>query len=223
VKAVIVADGAHAPLDRHALAGADLVIAADGGAEWLARIGAVPDRLVGDLDSIDHDRVTTLTDRGVTIERHPVDKDASDLELSVAAAVAAGADDIVVLGALGGDLDHFAGNLLLLGSELVAGRRLRLVHDRTTARMLIGPGELELDATTGSRVSIFAVGDAADGVTTRGLQWPLADARLAGGASLGLANVVRDPPAGVAVRAGRLLVVQIEPDESTPESMEGET
>lgn len=223
VKAVIVADGAHAPLDARALTGADLVIAADGGADWLASIGAVPHRLVGDLDSIEPDLVTTLSDAGVAIERHPVDKDASDLELSLAAAVAAGADDIVVLGALGGDLDHLAANLLMLGVEIVAGRRLRLVHDRTTARMLIGPAELELDATVGSRVSMFAVGDAADGVTTRGLQWPLTDARLAAGSSLGLANVVRDPPAAAAVRAGRLLVVQVDPDESARATMDGET
>jgi thiamine pyrophosphokinase len=215
VKAVIVADGAHAPLDRHALAGADLVIAADGGADWLASIGAVPDRLIGDLDSINPDGIATLANTGVAIERHSIDKDASDLELSLAAAVAAGADDLVVLGALGGDLDHLVGNLLLLGSDLAAGRRLRLVHDRTTARMLRGPAELELDASVGSRISLFAIGDAADGVTTRGLQWPLSSARLEAGSSLGLANVVRDPPAAVALQAGRLVVVQIDSDEPT--------
>jgi thiamine pyrophosphokinase len=223
VKAVIVADGAHAPLDRRALAGADLVIAADGGANWLASEGVTPDRLVGDLDSADPDLVRALSDAGAAIERHPVDKDASDLELSLAAAVAAGADDLVVLGALGGDLDHLAANLLMLGSDLVAGRRLSLVHDRTTARMLVGPAELELDAVSGSRISLFAVGDAVDGVTTRGLQWPLANARLDAGSSLGLANIVGDPPAGVALRAGRLLVIQIDTDASIRATVEGET
>lgn len=223
VKAVIVADGAHAQTDRRVLAGADLVIAADGGADWLARIGATPDRLVGDLDSVSPDLVSTLSAAGVTIDRHPVDKDASDLELSLAAAVAAGADELVVLGALGGELDHLVCNLLILGSDLVAGRQVRLVHDRTTARMPVGPAELALDGAAGSRIGLFAVGEAAIGVTTRGLRWPLTDARLEAGSSRGLANVVDDPPAAVALRAGRLLVVQIEPEESSPATKEGET
>jgi thiamine pyrophosphokinase len=223
VKAVIVAAGAHAPTDRGVLAGADLVIAADGGADWLARVGGTPDRLVGDLDSVSPDLVSTLSAAGVAIDRHPVDKDASDLELSLAAALAAGADDLVVLGALGGELDHLVGNLLILGSDLVAGRQVRLVHDRTTARMLVGPAELTVDGAAGSRIGLFAVGDAAHGVTTRGLHWPLTDARLEAGSSRGLANVVDDPSAAVALRAGRLLVVQIDPEGSSPATKEGDT
>lgn len=210
MKAVIVADGAHAPADRHALDGADLVIAADGGANWLDAIGVLPHRLVGDLDSADPDVVRRLDATGVPVDRHPADKDASDLELGLAAAVAAGADELVVLGALGGDLDHLAANLLLLGSEVAAGRT-RLVHDRTGARMVAGPGRLEIGAGIGSRVTLLAVGPPAVGVTTRGLRWPLAGARLEPGSSRGLANVVTEPKAEVALTAGQLLVVEIEP------------
>jgi thiamine pyrophosphokinase len=210
VKAVIVADGAHAPADRRRLADADLVIAADGGADWLATVGSSPDRVVGDLDSVNPDLVRQLAKAGVEVERHPTDKDASDLELSLAAAVAAGADEVVVLGGLGGDLDHLAANLLLLGSSAAAGRATSLVHDRTTARMLIGPAHLELGAPAGSRVSLLAVGVPADGVTTRGLRWPLEGARLAPGSSRGLANVVLDTPAAITITGGQLLVIEID-------------
>ncbi len=205
-----------------ALADAAVVIAADGGANWLASVGTTPDRLVGDLDSADPQVVRELSEAGVAIDRHPTDKDASDLELAVSAALAAGADDIVILGALGGDLDHLTANLLLLGSEQVAGRQVRLVHDRTTARLLRGPDRLEIAAPAGSRVSLFAVGEPAEGVTTQGLQWPLADARLEGGSSYGLANVVSEPPAVVEVRGGRLLVIEIAPDVETPKQEEVE-
>ena len=210
MKAVIVADGAHAPADRRRLADADLVIAADGGADWLATVGVPPHHVVGDLDSANPDTVRRLADAGVPVEQHPIDKDASDLELSLAAAAAAGADEVVVLGGLGGDLDHLAANLLLLGSELAAGRVTSLVHDRTTARMLIGPAHLELGAPAGSRVSLLAVGGPADGVTTRGLRWSLEDAQLIPGSSRGLANVVLDAPAAIAITAGQILVVEID-------------
>ncbi len=211
MKAVIVADGAHAAMDQQVLAGADLVIAADGGADWLASVGFTPHRVVGDLDSADPDLVRQLADDGIPVDHHPTDKEASDLELSLDAAVAAGADELVVLGGLGGALDHLAANLLLLGSEPALSRRTRLVHDGTMARMLLGPGQLTLDAPSGSRVTLLAIGETAEGVTTGGLRWPLDDARLQPGSSRGLANIVTATPATVSVSAGRLLVIEIQP------------
>lgn len=213
MKAVIVADGVHAPSDQHVLAGADVVIAADGGASWLATIGRSPDEMVGDFDSIRPDLLTQLERAGVALDRHPIDKDASDLELSLAAAVAAGADEVVILGALGGELDHLAANLLLLGSDLAAGRRIRLVHGQTTARLLSGPSQLETGAPAGTRVSLLALGGPAAGVTTRGLRWTLNADRLEAGSSRGLANVVTETPAAVALDSGHLLVIEIEPTE----------
>jgi thiamine pyrophosphokinase len=209
VKAVIVADGTHAPSDQDVLAGADVLIAADGGANWLASLGRRPHRVVGDFDSVEPDLVGDLDRAGVELERHPTGKDASDLELSLAAAAATGADEMVVLGALGGELDHLAANLLLLGSELAAGRRTSLVHDRTTARMMSGPSRLEIAAPAGTRVSLLAVGSPAEGVTTRGLRWALEGDRLESGSSRGLANVVTESPAGVSLATGQLLVIEI--------------
>jgi len=208
VKAVIVADGEHASDDRSELADADLIIAADGGAAWLDDMGVAPHLLVGDLDSADPALVGRLAATGIRVERHPVDKDASDLELSVAAATKAGAEEIVVLGALGGALDHLLANVLLLGSHAVAGRAIRLVHGRTSARLLNGPAGAGLDGPLGSRVSLLAVGAAADGVTTQGLRWPLADDRLEPGSSRGLANIVEATPARVSLAGGRLVVIE---------------
>jgi thiamine pyrophosphokinase len=191
------------------LTGADLIIAADGGAGWLDAVGVAPHRLVGDLDSADPVLVDRLESAGVPLERHPADKDASDLELSLQAATRAGADQIVVLGALGGALDHLLANVLLLDSGAAGNREVRLVHGSTSARLLAGPARAELHGPPGSRVSLLALGPAAEGVTTQGLRWPLADDRLEAGSSRGLANVVVAVPAGVSIAAGRLLVIEI--------------
>ena len=209
VKAVIVADGEHAPADRRQLTDADLIIAADGGADWLDAVGVAPHRLVGDLDSADPAVVERLGAAQVPVERHPSDKDASDLELSLAAAARAGADEIVVLGALGGVLDHLLANVLLLGSDAAGDREVRLVHGGTSARLLAGPARAELHGPPGSRVSLLAVGTAAVGVRTEGLRWPLVDERLQAGSSRGLGNVVEALPAGVSLAAGRLLVIEM--------------
>jgi thiamine pyrophosphokinase len=219
VKAVIVAGGAHAPADRHAVESADLVIAADGGTGWLDTFGRAPDRVVGDLDSSDPALIGRLADAGVPVDRHPTGKDASDLELSLAAAAAAGADDITILGGLGGALDHLAANLLLLGGPLAEGRATRLVLGGTTARMLVGPAQADVARPLGTRVTLLAVGEAADGVSTRGLRWPLQDAHLDAGSSRGLANEVTSLPAEVWVQSGRLLVIEIAPDDQAGEAV----
>ncbi len=76
--------------------------------------------------------------------------------------MAAGADELVILGALGGEVDHLAANLLLLGSDLAAGRPVSLVHDQTTARQLAGPSRVELAGRREHGSACFAVGGPAD-------------------------------------------------------------
>jgi len=129
------------------------------------------------------------------------------------AATNAGAEEIVVLGALGGALDHLLANVLLLGSSAAAGSLIRLAHGSTSARLLTGPARAELRGPLGSRVSLLGAGPAAEGVTTQGLRWPLADDRLEPGSSRGLANVVEAIPAGVSLTDGRLLVIEVADDE----------
>jgi thiamine pyrophosphokinase len=209
MRVVVVASGAIEPADAAWLDTADLVIAADGGASSLERMGRAPDRLVGDLDSTDADLVERLRDRGVTIDRHPTDKDASDTELALEAAVAAGATELVLLGALGGQrLDHELANLLLLADAAFAEVDLRLVRGTTTARVLHGGSVLDLDGAPGAIVSLLPLADDAVGVTTDGLRWPLADATLHAGRSRGLSNEVVAVPASVRLREGTLLVVE---------------
>ena len=141
MKVVVVAAGDLDPTDASVVDEADLVIAADGGATALDRIGRRPDRLVGDLDSTDPALVERLAAAGTDVERHATDKEASDTELAIAAARAAGADEVVLLGATGGDrLDHELANLLLLADRGLAGRDVRLVHGTTTVRVVRGGG-----------------------------------------------------------------------------------
>src|SRR5688572_13072696 len=121
MKAVVVASGELVATDVAWLDAADTVIAADGGAGALDRIGRRPDLLVGDIDSVDPALVEWLASGGMPIERHPADKEASDTELAVTAALDAGASEIVILGAVGGDrLDHELANLLLLADPALA-------------------------------------------------------------------------------------------------------
>lgn len=210
MRAVVVASGDLDPSDLRRLDDVQLVVAADGGATGLDRAGRRVDILVGDLDSVDPGLVDRLAAAGTSIERHPIDKDASDTELALEAALGRGATQITVLGALGGDrLDHELANILLL-ADAAMGPHVRLVRSGTTVRSVGDGRELEIEAPPGSTVTLLPIGGEASGVTACGLRWPLEAATLRIGRSRGLSNVVTEAGASVRVGRGTLLVVETE-------------
>jgi thiamine pyrophosphokinase len=188
--------------------GIDLVIAADGGARHAERLGRRIDRWVGDADSIAPADLERLAAAGVLIDRHATDKDETDAELAVAAAAAAGAPRITVLGALGGSrIDHELGNVWLLAMPQLAGREVVLLGAAARLRLAI-PGRVDLSGRVGDLISLLPFGGDAGGVVTQGLRYPLRDEPLVAGPARGLSNVRDAGDAGLTLRTGRVLVIE---------------
>jgi thiamine pyrophosphokinase len=224
LRALVVADGD--PVDATALDAAwpgwaddiGLVVAADGGARLAERLVAtLPgaagrdrrlDLIVGDGDSLGEADLARFAASGIPIERSPVAKDESDTELAVRAAIDRGATDIVIVGALGGRLDHGIANLSLLAAPWLAGRTCVVLDAVSRTTLLTGPAVRDFAGRTNDVVSLLPLGDGVDGVTTTGLAYPLADEPLPFGPARGLSNVRTAPDARVALRRGRLLVVE---------------
>ncbi len=193
-------------------ADADLVVAADGGAtkalgpaylliSWLAtatRWGAMD--------------LPPFALAGIPIELAAIEKDESDLELAVDAAVVRGATRLTILGALGGArFDHALANAWLLAHPVLVGRVAVLLDEATRVRLLdatAAPAVVRLEGSPGDLVSLFPFGVDAAGITTTGLAYPLRDEPLRSGPARGLSNVRSGPEARVALRAGRLLIVE---------------
>jgi thiamine pyrophosphokinase len=208
MRIAVVASGQLAQADATWLADAAIVVAADGGAASLDRLGRRPDLLVGDLDSVEPELVARLEAAGTRVERHPADKEASDTELAVEAARAAGAREIVILGAFGGDrLDHELANVLLLADPSLVGSDVMAVAGPARIRALHAGSRLELGGEVGDLVSLLPIGNVT-GVTTAGLRWALDGATLRSGRSRGLSNEVVARPASVRLTGGVLLVVE---------------
>jgi len=215
VRALVLADGE--PVTRRGLdqawrgwgGGVTIVVAADGGARLAEPLALRIDVWVGDGDSLGPDELDELRDAGVPIEQAPTDKDESDTELAVLAAVARGATDITILGALGGPrLDHALANVALLAHPKLDGRTARILGDHSRVTLLTGPATVQLEGRKGDLVSLLPLGGDADGVTTGGLRFPLRDERLEAGPARGLSNVRLGSTAHVDVQRGRLLVVE---------------
>ncbi|MCA1570607.1 MAG: thiamine diphosphokinase [Chloroflexi bacterium] len=214
MKVAVVASGELEASDAVWLDDADLVIAADGGAGSLDRLGRLPDLVIGDLDSVDGLLLRRLEASGTRVESHPADKEASDTELAVEAAFDAGGSAVVVLGAMGGDrLDHEVANLLLLADSSLAGSDLRAVRGGTAVRALHAGERLVLDGAVGDLVTLLPVGGDASGVTTVGLRWALDAATLRIGRSRGLSNEILQAPASVQISLGTLLVIETASEE----------
>jgi thiamine pyrophosphokinase len=221
-RAIVLADGdapSRASLDAAWPGwrdGVDLVIAADGGARHAAGLGLSLDAWVGDGDSLPADAIRALADAGVTIRLAPTDKDETDTELALIAAAEAGATDVTVLGALGGiRLDHALANLALLAHPAIAGVDARILGEGGIRVSLLtapgpdgGPVERRLVGRAGDLVSLLPLFGRVEGVRTTGLRFPLDDEPLEIGPARGISNVRLGPTALVAIRSGRLLIVE---------------
>lgn len=219
--ALILADG-DAPT-RHELDAAwpgwddavGLVIAADGGARHAEALGVTIDVWVGDGDSVEPAVLDALVARGIPIERSRPDKDESDTELAVLAALRRGADGLVIVGALGGArIDHTLANIGLLALPALADRPTVLVDARSRISLVQAPRrdgapvERTLVGRAGDIVSLLPAGPGVMGVTTTGLAYPLRDEPLPEGPARGLSNVRAVESASVTVRQGLLLIVE---------------
>ncbi len=192
-----------------------LVIAADGGARLAGGLGVTIDRWVGDGDSLPEADIAALQAAGVPLERTRPDKDESDTELAVAAALRLGADGIIVVGGLGGPrVDHALANIGLLAMPALAERTAVLLDGRSRVTLIRAPGpdgaavSRRLPGRPGDTISLLPMGPGVEGVTTKGLVYPLADEPLPPGAARGLSNLRSSPDAVVVLRRGLLLIVE---------------
>jgi thiamine pyrophosphokinase len=221
MRALVLADGASTTreaLDRAWPGWCDgvrLVVAADGGARLAVPLGVAINRWVGDADSVDPAALEELTNAGVAVDLVRRDKDASDTELAILAALAAGATDLTVVGALGGPrLDHALANIGLLSLPGLEGIPARLLDPAARVSLIRAPDaggrpvRAELRGRAGDVVSLLAADGDVEGVTTEGLRYPLRDEPLPAGPARGLSNVRLGETAAVTVRWGHLLVVE---------------
>ncbi|TLN12603.1 thiamine diphosphokinase, partial [bacterium] len=116
----------------------DWRIAADGGLRHLRRLNLAPHLLIGDLDSVTEEDVQWAVAMGAEVRRYPREKDETDLELALRAAVLGGSREILLAAALGGRLDQTLGNVFLLMRPELAGLDVRLEDGREEVFLIRG-------------------------------------------------------------------------------------
>jgi thiamine pyrophosphokinase len=208
VRAAIFLNGAPDPpgLLRRVAGRADLVVAADGGARYALDAGVAPDLVVGDMDSLGERGTREAEVSGALLERHPVRKDKMDGHLAVLAARERGATSADLLCAAGGRYSAlFAVPHIMLAAERI-GLRTTLLAGWGQA-FVLEEGERPIAGDSQDSVSVFPFTGPATGVTLEGFGYPLEDARLEVGDTLGFHNELAGRTGRVSVGEGALLVI----------------
>jgi thiamine pyrophosphokinase len=182
------------------------VVAADGGLDRALALGVPVDVVVGDLDSASPGALAAAAEAGIRVVRHPAAKDATDLELALDEAVALAARRVLVVASAEGRLDHLLASLALLAADRYAALEVdALVGD---AVVHVVRGRRSLRGQAGELVSLVALGGPATGVTTSGLEYPLAGETLDPGSTRGISNVFTGGAARVELASGVLLAIR---------------
>ena len=178
----------------------DLVIAADGGYASLCALGIRPDLVVGDFDSLneipDHPEVLRL----------PRIKDETDMGFAINHALTLGYTRFLLLGGMGGRLEHTIANLQLLAGLNRQGA-LGILYGNGQAAAVITNGSFTFPETLSGYCSVFCQSGTAEGVTIEGMKYPLYEDELTGDFPLGVSNEFLGVPATVSVERGTLLLI----------------
>ena len=188
---------------------AAIIIAADGGLDRALAAGVEPHRLIGDLDSVSPSGRGWAVRRQIVITEFSPDKDATDTELALAAAVERGCDDLLVLAGVGDRLDHTLGTITALGaSTLHDVASVRMVWGDSVVRIAHARRPLTLRPQDGSTFSLLALHGPCAGLTILGARWPLHDAELRPASSVGISNEFVAATVEITVGSGIVTVVQ---------------
>ncbi|HEU4726152.1 MAG TPA: thiamine diphosphokinase [Candidatus Eisenbacteria bacterium] len=202
-RAVILANGVapESATIEAALEGASLFVCADGGANTARELGLAPDAIVGDLDSASRETLKHFAD---VPQIKDADLERTDTEKAIEYVLSRGPhEEITLLAASEGRLDHLLGHLSLL--RKFAARTTVVLRD-DHGRSWLASGNVELDLPLGTTVSFFAVGAPAEGVTTENLRFALTDATMALGGQDSMSNVTSGRPARIRIARGELLI-----------------
>lgn len=200
-KCVVICDGELPPKKTisEEITDSDLLIAADGGALALAGMDITPDIIIGDLDSYQ----PTGNEEAVVIK--DPDQETNDLEKSLAYAKKQSGSHIVVFGATGKRLDHTLKNLSVLLQFHPKFNQIVFKDRYSTMEVVVSP--FSRNFPTGTSISLFPLSGTVEGITTKGLKYPLTKGTLKNGLKDGSSNQAVKKTVEIKFKKGDLLLL----------------
>ena len=177
----------------------DIVIAADGGYEYLDKIGIKPDIYMGDFDSAPKPQTNA------DIEVFKCEKDDTDTLLAVKHGFELGFKNFKIYGGCGGRADHTFSNIQTLAYIVSRGGRAMLFGNSEV--YTVTDSEVSFGGDMKGKISVFSLSDKAEGVSIKGLKYELEDSVLTNLFPLGVSNEFFGKPSEISVKNGLLLII----------------
>lgn len=201
MKAVILCDGdiPEKTIIERELSDSDLFIAADGGAYQVQKLDIQPDVIIGDLDSYKitgHETATVIKDE---------DQETNDLEKALSFALKKSADEVIVFGATGKRLDHTLKNLSVLLQFDPQFDSIVLIDNYAVMKIVQSPFKGTFEP--GTILSLFPLSGKVEGITTKGLKYPLKNEDLENGIRDGSSNEAIEKTVEIEFKKGDLLLL----------------
>lgn len=185
----------------------DILVGSDRGALYLIQHGYKPHISLGDFDSVTAEELTLIRTSSLTfIDCDPVFKDLTDTEMAFNWALAQQPDRIVMIGALGTRFDHSLANVHLLRKGTEQGISCSIVDANN--QIIIIDQSTRIRRGRYTYISLLPLSLEVTGITLHGFQYPLRQATLQIGQSLGISNVLKEPEGLIELQTGLLLVIQ---------------
>lgn len=185
------------------------VIAVDGGLSAAHSLCIKPDCIVGDFDTVAPSVLEEYEEQGIRILRHIPEKDYTDTELALVEAISMeGVSEVVILGALGRRFDHALANLEILMAGLPKGITCKILDPYNKIYLIDGDRSFRKEALYGKYISFIPFTDHVRGVTLKGFKYPLQDAIMKRGVSLGISNEIPGERAELSLKEGILICIE---------------
>lgn len=196
------------PETYNSLIHADLVIAADGGANHCAYLDIVPDYLIGDLDSIYPQLLEIHEKNNTQILRYPQAKNATDLELALDFALQESTKEIWLLGVLGNRWDMSLANIMVAASDKFKDLEISLFCQNSIIKILHPKITHLFPRCREKTVSFIPLNSDVLGVTLEGFSYPLNSENLPLGSTRGVSNIIKSAQASELHEKGILLCIE---------------
>ena len=201
-QALIIANGDLPENEKwtHIIDADTTVIACDGAIHQCYDRGIKVDVLIGDLDSINKNKLLEENCfEGSTI--HITEQEDNDLMKAINYAIEQQFDKIVITGIFGGNQAHQFANLLAVG---ITTQSLTVIHGGGIIRNVNKYNPVRHSIEIGGRFSVFSINNTT-GVTINGSKWNLSNVNLTP-STRGLNNIATSETIDIFCKEGNLLV-----------------
>ena len=179
------------------------IIAADGGQNRAREFSLQPDCVIGDFDS------TTLNeDFDCIYITYPAEKDITDTEAALEHAKEKGYSRVLVLGGIGGRLDHTMGNVGMLCKYYGQFQQLIFADGKNSMEMLQNAQRTFKRDSMYQYIGLISLDEKATGIDIVGAKYELKDGTLERASTLCVSNEFKEDEVIIRVRNGAILVIR---------------